>query len=891
MLIRRLNSWSILLFAISLFRSFVITGQNTGADSQLELSFSHSRNFYNEPFQLILNTGDVKATIVYTLDCSTPNFDNGLNFTDAIFIDSSCVVKAFAYNDIDTTKVITHTFIFPSSVATQGKKPAGFPQIWSGSSIIPADYEMDPEVINNPDYSSEIENALKSVPTVSLSMNINDWFNGSTGIYAGYPNSDVTREKAVTAEFIFENESENFTVQCGVQNQGGTSIVEWKVPKQSMRLLFKEMYGPAKLNYKLFPDSDIKKINTLVLDGFLYSWLHPWDDKQRVTSLYFRDQLASDMQNKMGWPSFHGIYVNLFINGLYWGMYDLHERPDEDFMAEYLDANPEDFDIIKHNPNTVVQGTNASYIEMLSVARNGLSTPERLKNFQKYIDLPAFIDYMILNFYLGNYDWAHQNYYAATNKVTKSGFRFYTWDAEHVMRYSDVNYYNLDKNDKGGPTEIHTLLKQNAEYRIMFADAVYRHFFNDGVLTPESLNESFLFRKNETENAVILESARWGDYRKDISGVTYTKNDFWIPEVNKVLVDYIPRRRNIVLGQMRNENPKLFPENMPPVFVAGSQSSGSEKKIELSNPNKWEGDIYYTLDGSDPRNTGGTVHGLKYTATITLAHSSVIKARFLPKNSGEWSALAEKTIVFDEIYGKEVVINEIMYHPENNYPEFIELLNSSEENIMLDGFVFTKGIEYTFQPGSNLLSGTGIVLTNDTSLFRIVYGFKAYGQYSKRLNNGGEKLILENAYKQIIDSLSYSDTIPWPVLADGEGYSLELINPKADNSVSSNWKVSEIKDGTPFEPQIKPLSQTALYPNPFTDMVSIEIGNPDLIYKTFVVDVYNLFGIKVKSIEKTTDNLKIEIRTHDLSQGVYIFQIRTRDKSDFVTQKFKALKI
>ncbi len=68
------------------------------------------------------------------------------------------------------------------------------------------------------------------------------------------------------------------------------------------------------------------------------------------------------------------------------------------------------------------------------------------------------------------------------------------------MRYSDVTYNNLQKNDKGGPTEIHHLLLQNSEYQMMFADAVYKHFFNDGVLTPESFEESFLLRKNEIES-------------------------------------------------------------------------------------------------------------------------------------------------------------------------------------------------------------------------------------------------------------------------------------------------------------------------------------------------------------------------------------------------------
>ena len=857
----------------------------------LKVEFSHLRKFYSGSFSLVLTSNNPTAIIVYTLDSSKPSAKNGNVYHQGILIDSTTIVKAIAHTESDTSAVITNTYLFPETIAKQEKSPIGFPQIWGGSSIIPADYEMDPEIVNNPSYSSEISKALQSIPSVSLTMNVDDWFNPVTGLYVGYPNSDISREKAVTAEFLFANPAENFSVECGVQNQGGTSIVNWKVPKQSMRLLFKEMYGPAKLKYKLFPDSDIKSINTLVLDGFLYSWVHSFDEKQRVTSLFFRDQLASDMQNKMGWNSFHGVYVNLFINGLYWGMYDLHERPDEDFLEEYLDANKEDFDIIKHNPNTVVQGPNAFYNEMLDFARKGLGTPDALKKIQKYLDLPAFIDYMILNFYLGNFDWAHQNYYAARNKVLQTGFRFYTWDAEHVMRYSDVNFNNVQKSDKGGPTEIHAFLKQNEEYRIMFADAVYRHFFNNGVLTPESFEESFLFRKNEIEDAVILESARWGDYRESISGVTYTKNDYWIPEVNKVLVEYIPRRRDIVLSQLRGDNPKLFPVYMPPVFLADNQSSELQKRMELINPNTTDGDIYYTLDGSDPRAVGGAVRGLKYTKAISIEKSSVIRTRFISKNSTDWSAMAEKSFVFDAIYGGEVVINEIMYHPANNYPEFLEIYNTGETSVILDGFAFSKGIEYTFERGSTVFPGTGLVLSNDTALFRNVYGFAAFGQYSKKLNNGGETIILKNRFKQVVDSVAYSDTIPWPVIAGGDGFSLELINQKMDNSVFSNWRLSVKKEGTPFEPQTVFELEVTLYPNPFFDVVYIEIGSRELAYETFLVEVFNLFGNKVKSMEITSDNLKIQIPADDLSQGVYIVQIQTKQKTNFGTHSLKAIKL
>lgn len=872
-------------------RSFTTGSVGSGSSTgKPVLSFSHTRKYYEQEFNLSL-TAPLATNIIYTLDCSTPSLDNGIVYDGPVFMDSTMVVKAVAFSANDSSEVVTNSYLFPESIKRQGKTPTGFPAIWGGSTSISADYEMDPKVINNPEYSSEIDAAFSSIPTLSLSMDVDEWFNPNTGMYVGYPNSNISREKAVTAEFMFDNSAKNFVVECGVQNQGGTSIVNWKVPKQSMRLLFKEMYGPTKLKYKLFPDSEINSINTLVVDGLLYSWLHPWDDKQRITSLYFRDQLCSDMQNQMGWPSFHGIYVNLYINGLYWGVYDLHERPDDAFMAEYLDADREDFDIIKHNPNNVVQGSNESYKELLETVRKGIRTEEDLKNFQKLLDLPAFIDYMVLNFYLGNYDWAHQNYYAARNKTLGTGFRFYTWDAEHVMRYSKVDYDNTDKNDTGGPTEIHALLKENEDYRMMFADAVYRHFFNDGVLTPENFEKSFLYRKNELEDAIVLESARWGDFLIESTDTTYTKNEFWTPEVNKVLETYIPQRRDIVLEQLQRADNKLFPRFMPPLIEVDTTDGGNTMMVQLLKTTSENGKIYFTTDGTDPRMAGGFIHGQSYTMPLAVTYSSKIKARFKSNIDGSWSALAEKTLLFDDVYGENMVINEIMYHPDNDYPEFIELLNAGDYPVSLQGFSFTDGIAYTFNTDRSIQPGEGLVLTNDTNLFRSSYGFSAFGQYNKQLSNSGETLILENNLSQVIDSVSYTDSIPWPVTADGDGYSLELKDARLDNALAASWKSSEKLNGTPYNAAKLLKLEVLIYPNPFTSEAFFKIQNNSLAQESFTLEVFNQFGSRLKIIPVKSYNSLIRISMKSLPSGLYFFRLTPTQKANFDSSMLKAVKL
>ena len=855
------------------------------------LTFSHSRNYYTEAFYLSL-TANPASTIIYTSDCSKPTMENGTVYTSPILIDSTTIIKAVAFSGGDTSEVITNSYLFESSVKRQQKNPAGFPETWGGSKTIPANYEMDPEVINAPEYASEIDSAFSDLPTLSLTMNVNSWFNPDTGMYVGYPNSDISREKAVTAEFIFNNASEgNFAVACGVQNQGGTSVVNWKSPKQSMRLLFKGIYGPTKLKYKLFPDSEINSINTLVVDNMLNStWIHPTSEQQRTHALYLRDQLTSDLQNNMGGLSFHGRYFHLYVNGLYWGICNLHERPDDAFMAEYLDANREDFDIVKHNPNTVVSGSNTYYKSMLANARNGFTTYQQLVDFEKFLDIPAFIDYMILNFYLGNFDWAHQNYYAARNTTTSDGFRFYPWDSELVMRYADVNYDNTGKNDTGGPTEIHTLLKENEEYRMMFADEVYKYLFNDGALTPENFRKSFLKREQAIRNAIILESARWGDYREGVSGVTYTKNDYWIPEVNRILNDYIPKRRDIFIAQLRKSTNNLFPKYMPPNIEVNDNGNG-EKEITLTPPGGLTGDIYYTLDGTDPRAVGGIIHGTKYTSKIVLSSSTMLKTRFYSGSDQIWSALAEKTFLFSDVYGGQLTIDEIMYHPEDGYPEFIEIMNFGDTPVNLNGFRFSGGINFRFKTNESIQPGAGVVLTNDNVLFASVYDFSAFGQYQKQLSNSGETIYLTNGFDQLVDSVAYLDSIPWPVLADGDGYSLELIDARFDNALPSSWKASDKMHGSPYNSNMLTDSEALVYPNPFTSEVNIEFGDENLAQESFMLEVYNQFGSRLKVIPVESYHSRIQISMGSLPSGLYFFRLIPEKKGIFKSNMLKAVKI
>jgi hypothetical protein len=378
--------------------------------------------------------------------------------------------------------------------------------------------------------------------------------------------------------------------------------------------------------------------------------------------------------------------------------------------------------------------------------------------------------------------------------------------------------------------------------------------------------------------AVILESARWGDYRESIDGVTYTRNDYWIPEVNKVLNDYIPNRRDIVIGQLQRSDNLLYPKTAPPVFSKNGGNINIGESIEIDNPNSSAGTIVYTTNGTDPRKSGGDIGGVIYNSAIEINNAMLIKARILTSGNNEWSPLVENYYVTED-YQNSLMISEIMYHSGFNGIEFIELMNSGNTDINLIGLSFIDGIDYTFKKNTLLKPGEFIVLTNEMELFEALYNFKAYDVYTKRLSNKGETVILANYYGNIIDSVSYSDTIPWPILADGSGRSLELISPELDNSLYSSWKASDIQYGTPEEYicntidiTYPTITKVQIYPNPATDWINIVIQGENFNNEDVFIEVYNNLGELIKKTAYYSD-ATMKININELEPGFYMLRI------------------
>jgi CotH kinase protein/Lamin Tail Domain len=157
-----------------------------------------------------------------------------------------------------------------------------------------------------------------------------------------------------------------------------------------------------------------------------------------------------------------------------------------------------------------------------------------------------------------------------------------------------------------------------------------------------------------------------------------------------------------------------------------------------------------------------------------------------------------------------VVINEIMYHPDSEIYdaswEFVELYNTDSSSIDISGWYFSNGITFTFAPGTEIPGYGYLVVANDAAEAASHYSISnVVGNFGARLSDGGERLSISDASGTLVDTVRYDDKGSWPVAPDGQGPSLECLNPFEDNDTPANWRAasggSSIGTWRPFEIQ------------------------------------------------------------------------------------------
>ncbi|MDA7665333.1 lamin tail domain-containing protein [Verrucomicrobia bacterium] len=442
-------------------------------------------------------------------------------------------------------------------------------------------------------YLFRLSAARRSLPVLSL-VTDNDHLWGAQGIMETSPRNTSKRgrswERPVSVEYFLPDGSTGFQIDCGLRIQGGDYVRGRYNPngglpfsKYSYRLYFRGDYGESALRYPFIPRSPEDEYKQIVLRAGMNDHSDP----------FIVDELVRRLSADMGQVSSQGTLVNLYVNGVYKGYYNPTERIDEDFLDTWQGGNG-DYDIIAQF-GEVRAGDLVKWNQLKQTLRRDLSVAANYEQARQLLNIDSFIDYLILNIYAGTRDWPHNNWRAARERVDGAKWRFYAWDAEW-------SFFN-----QGGSVRHNTLtselavnqdiarfyqsLSNNTEFRTRFADRVYQHFFNNGALT----------------DANIL--SRFQELRGDMSGMRNINNS--------IARSWIPQRRQNVLSHLAAEG--LFLESNVPRF---SEPAGSMRANALSLDSE-QGDIYYTLDGTDPllpSITSSTRTELISNRTIKFAH-------------------------------------------------------------------------------------------------------------------------------------------------------------------------------------------------------------------------------------------------------------------------------
>ena len=600
--------------------------------------FNFDHGFHDREFFVVITCETEGAMIYYTTDGSTPYIADAARpsgvaalYNGPVRINKTTCLRAVGVKPgWQPSSIETRTYIFLADVVKQspmGDSPGrGWPVGSVNGQMI--DYGMDPDVLNDPRYKDLMDDALLSVPTISIVTDLSNLFDPQRGIYVNAKNTGQDWERPVSVELIYPDETEGFQIDAGLRIRGGYSRNDPN-PKHAFRLFFRNEYGTPELKYPLFGSEGVGEFENIDLrTSQNYSWAYDGSEK----NTFLRDVFSRDTQRDMAQPYTRSRYYHLYLNGQYWGLFQTEERAEASYAKSYFGGDNEDYDVVKTvggNPNYTIEATDGTldacrllwqaaiagfntdepYYRIQGLNPDGTPNPE----YPKLLDADNLIDYMLCTFYAGDFDGPisnflgnnrPNNYYCIYNRAHPDGFKWFRHDAEHTLidrygwgldRTGPYTHPDLARFECFTPQWLQQKLLDHPEFRMRFADRAHKHFFNNGALSYARSKQRMLDRAGQIETAIIAESARWGDAKHSIP---FTKAD-WENEVDRIINDYgdfgLPQRTLVVLNQLKAHG--WYPDVPAPAFNrhGGHVPVGFELRMQAPH------DIYYTLDGADPR--------------------------------------------------------------------------------------------------------------------------------------------------------------------------------------------------------------------------------------------------------------------------------------------------
>ncbi|MFC1763455.1 lamin tail domain-containing protein [Planctomycetota bacterium] len=540
-----------------------------------DTEFDMDRGFYDNPFHVTITSKTKGSYIIYTLDGTEPSWTNGTVVAapspDAIpaatvYVSTTTVLRAAAFKEnYYASNTDTHTYIFLDDVVA--------------SSV------MDTSITQNPNYAPYMRQALTDLPTISI---VDPSYHLDELVRSGpYPEWTYD-EFPISFEVLTPDGALSLQEDAGAGRYGGHFYdreggnYPWE--KWSYRIAFRKEYGAATLKAPLFEGFDNGIPAAETFDQLeIRSGSH--DMSQR--GFYMSGALTTDTMLEMGNLNPHTRFVHVYINGTYWGQYNLHERWNAAMVAEYEGGEKEDYEAIKAN-NSGQQNfaTGEPYDGDGTAWANTLAVSNSYEQVKTWVDIQSYVDFMLM-FMFGE----SESEFRAVGSNTEEGVGFLFW-LRDPDGYTGRNR-NFERTGNPGPGNIFGNLvnEGHSEFMTYLADRIHRHFFNGGGLTAAAMTEKLLERCNQVEVAFYAEAARWG-YRTPSS---------WASARDACVNGHLSTKPQHMLDNFMARG--LYPNVVAPVFSVNEvyQHGGMVNAGDAVSMSASSGTIYYTLNGDDPR--------------------------------------------------------------------------------------------------------------------------------------------------------------------------------------------------------------------------------------------------------------------------------------------------
>ena len=572
----------------------------------------------------------------------------------------------------------------------------------------------------------------------------------------------------------------------------------------------------------------------------------------------------------------------LYINGKYWGIYNIYERKNDDFVESRYGFK--DIDMIKDFDN-VTDGDSEAYDALINKFNDeSLQGQAFFEYAESAIDFESFTDHWIYQVYTSHGDPNNIRYWRPRQEGGKWHYISYDFDWWKNLGDEPAEYFSslkkfLSANISG--YNIFGRMMENEQYRKIFltrfADLLNTSFRPDYMM---SLIDSIDTAINPEMPRDIT---RWTDGWYDIGGPTNYNMEY----IRNITEDYVLDIRDYLYAE--------FNDTLQTDTVSVTLASSANGSVQLNSihpdvsQSSWSG-IYF--QGTDLTLQARPESGFQIASWIVNGESQAgSQVLTIPLTDAPVNIQAQ----FDEIT-EVLVINEINYNSSDNFAtgDWVEIFNTMDEAVDISGWMFKDDIDSNafIIPDNTILEAQGyIVIADDSTKLKSVnpQARNFVGDFSFNLSASGEEVRLFNADGGLVDALTYNDKLPWPVEADGDGSTLELTDPTSDNTVAENWMASSRLGGTPgWENGTMPVSNEtnsdspktfALnqnYPNPFNPSTNISFVLPTS--SKVQLTVYNMLGQKVQTLidgSLTSGTHSVKFEASNLASGIYLYQLRT----------------